>query len=622
MEDEPGRISRTSLEEGKKVIKRLAYLAFVVVAIPGAMILTTNVAQSQGGGVKNVVWVQAVTPGVSQSGHSNISGTARAGAFVGGGIGLTGLNASNITVGTLADGRLSANVPLKNTVNVFTNLNQFNAHVGINTNVGASANSLFDVHNATSGAGVYSGMYVSTTNTDGWPFYGYATGGGLDAWTYVHGASNAWRLSVGGADQMEVTGGGQFGFGGLTGSDCFTFTCNGAVTDGIRIINNTLNNTARIFLNGGGNFGTIQQVGNGDILRLENDGLTLNIHQNGHFGINTSTPVGSEDMTILSTNTGFGGVVVNVNSATGEPFYGYRNTAQYSWTYLDDTTNEWRLFHDGDRIRVGDDGHTGVGIAPQVSAIFAAATPATANTFYAGYFEGNGTTNAGFGPIGMWGRVPSSTMTLARGVYGSTNSTGATTYGVYCFGNFAVTATKAFIIDHPEDPTNKYLKHYCHEGDKPENVYNGLVTTDGNGYAWVDLPSYFGEINLEPRYQLTVIDDSDDFVMAKITNEVQNNKFRIRTSKPNVKVSWEVKAIRNDRFVQRHGAPTELDKPEDLKGTYIDPRLYDQSMDLSEENRMILQGKQQAELEKQRAPKYDWTKVQPKRAPKKQTSDR
>lgn len=57
------------------------------------------------------------------------------------------------------------------------------------------------------------------------------------------------------------------------------------------------------------------------------------------------------------------------------------------------------------------------------------------------------------------------------------------------------------------------------------------------------------------------------------------NRFSIRTSQPNVKVSWEVKAVRNDRFVQRAGAPVEIEKSAADKGKYLAPTLYDQPAD-------------------------------------------
>lgn len=135
---------------------------------------------------------------------------------------------------------------------------------------------------------------------------------------------------------------------------------------------------------------------------------------------------------------------------------------------------------------------------------------------------------------------------------------------------------KLFRIDHPFDPENKYLLHYCAEGPEPLNVYCGNVTTDGKGEAWIQLPSYFDEINRDFRYTLTVVDDNDtdDFIMVKIARKIVANRFKIRTSRPNVDVSWEVKGVRNDRWVRKYGAPVEVAKEGVEKGKYQHPELY------------------------------------------------
>jgi hypothetical protein len=159
-----------------------------------------------------------------------------------------------------------------------------------------------------------------------------------------------------------------------------------------------------------------------------------------------------------------------------------------------------------------------------------------------------------------------------HGVVGQSSS--ATGNGVYSIGRFAATGTKSFQIDHPFDPENKYLVHYCTEGPEPMNTYSGSIVTDTKGKAWVDLPAYFSEINKEPRVQLTVDDDTDDIVIAKVAGGVQADGFRIRTNKPGVKVYWEVKAVRNDRFVRQNGAPVEPEKPDSERGTYLHPELY------------------------------------------------
>ena len=185
-----------------------------------------------------------------------------------------------------------------------------------------------------------------------------------------------------------------------------------------------------------------------------------------------------------------------------------------------------------------------------------------------------GTSPAAQGGKGVVGHA-NATSGECYGVYGrSINNPSQTNYGVYSEGRLAATGTKQFQIDHPLSPETHYLNHFCTEGPEPYNAYSGNVVTDARGYAVVRLPNYFEAINRDYRYQLTVIDASDDFVLAKVVQEIQNNQFVIRTSKPNVKVSWRVEAIRNDLWVQRYGYVTELEKPQWNQGKYLHPELY------------------------------------------------
>ncbi len=162
------------------------------------------------------------------------------------------------------------------------------------------------------------------------------------------------------------------------------------------------------------------------------------------------------------------------------------------------------------------------------------------------------------------------------GVYGHAAS--PTGYAVYAIGRFAASGTKSFQIDHPLDPANRLLSHYCIEGPEPLNVYSGNVTTDAAGYATVQLPDYFEALNRDFRYQLTVIDEADsaDFVAAKVVRGIRDNAFVVRTSQPNMAVSWRVEGVRNDRFVQAYGAPVEADKTAEQRGKYLQPELYGQ----------------------------------------------
>ncbi|HRI44203.1 MAG TPA: hypothetical protein PLL78_03170 [Fimbriimonadaceae bacterium] len=160
------------------------------------------------------------------------------------------------------------------------------------------------------------------------------------------------------------------------------------------------------------------------------------------------------------------------------------------------------------------------------------------------------------------------------GVRGGVNSSSG--FGVYSFGDMGASGTKPFRIDHPFDPTGKYLLHYAAESPMPQNFYVGNVVTDAKGYAWVELPDYLSEINTNFKYQLTVVDDedSDGFVMAKISKKILANRFQIRTSKGNVEVSWRVDADRNDLYV-RAKKPKDVVEKQDLeRGMYQHPELY------------------------------------------------
>jgi len=160
------------------------------------------------------------------------------------------------------------------------------------------------------------------------------------------------------------------------------------------------------------------------------------------------------------------------------------------------------------------------------------------------------------------------------GVYGRSDSPAG--YAVWAQGRTGASGTKSFRIDHPFDPENKYLLHYSAEGPEPLNVYTGNIVTDARGEAWVQLPDYFAEINKEFRYTLTVVDDtdSDRFVMAKIARKIRENRFKIRTSAPNVEVTWRVEGVRNDLWVRKYGAPVVQEKEGLERGTYQHPELY------------------------------------------------
>jgi hypothetical protein len=92
-----------------------------------------------------------------------------------------------------------------------------------------------------------------------------------------------------------------------------------------------------------------------------------------------------------------------------------------------------------------------------------------------------------------------------------------------------------------------------------KNVYDGVVTTDRRGFATVRLPRYFGALNRDFRYQLTVVGRS--FARAIVWSEIAHNRFVVKTDSPRVKVSWQVTGIRQDAYANAHRIQPEIDKP-------------------------------------------------------------
>jgi hypothetical protein len=171
------------------------------------------------------------------------------------------------------------------------------------------------------------------------------------------------------------------------------------------------------------------------------------------------------------------------------------------------------------------------------------------------------------------------------GVVGAHTSNGTGIYGESVFGYAAYFVGDVrvvgnlqkpggqFIIDHPLDPANKTLSHSFVESPDMLNVYNGNVTTDAKGEASVTLPEYFEALNRDFRYQLTVI---GQFAQAIVAEEIRNNQFTIKTDHPRVKVSWQVTGIRQDRWAVANRIAVEEEKAAEERGRYLHPELWGQ----------------------------------------------
>ena len=167
--------------------------------------------------------------------------------------------------------------------------------------------------------------------------------------------------------------------------------------------------------------------------------------------------------------------------------------------------------------------------------------------------------------------------TYGRGVHGLAidNATDAGFFdgAVSITTELYASGSKNFKIDHPLDPANKYLRHACIESPDVKNLYDGNITTDESGEATVVLPGYFEALNRDYRYQLTVI---GQFAQAIVAARIKNNQFTIKTDKPNVEVSWQVTGIRQDAYMNAHPMVVEQDKPANERGTFIHPELFGQ----------------------------------------------
>ncbi|HWT93482.1 MAG TPA: hypothetical protein VN238_10830, partial [Solirubrobacteraceae bacterium] len=160
----------------------------------------------------------------------------------------------------------------------------------------------------------------------------------------------------------------------------------------------------------------------------------------------------------------------------------------------------------------------------------------------------------------------------------ASGGSGGTARAAVFTGNVDVvgTLTKSsgtFKIDNPENPREEYLSHSFVESPDMKNLYDGVVTTDAEGFATVTMPSWFQALNRDVRYQLTVLGRS--FAKAIVWDELDGGRtFRIRTDTPRVKVSWQVTGTRHDAYANAHRTPTVEPKTGADRGRYLNPEVF------------------------------------------------
>jgi hypothetical protein len=203
----------------------------------------------------------------------------------------------------------------------------------------------------------------------------------------------------------------------------------------------------------------------------------------------------------------------------------------------------------------------------------------------------NSAGGAGIYGVGGNGVIGSSGIASGVGVGAYNSSTGDALFAENQSGGFAAfflgdvdvdgnlsKAGGSFKIDHPLDPANKYLYHSFVESPDMMDIYNGNVTTDGAGNAVVTMPDWFEALNRDFRYQLTVM---GQFAQAIVATKMANHSFVIKTDKPNVEVSWQLTGVRHDAWADAHRIPVEQIKAERERGFYLHPELFGAGLDKS-----------------------------------------
>jgi hypothetical protein len=171
----------------------------------------------------------------------------------------------------------------------------------------------------------------------------------------------------------------------------------------------------------------------------------------------------------------------------------------------------------------------------------------------------------GLGNIGVW----------AEGSNDGVFATGPNFAGVF-WGRVQITGelTKGgggFRIDHPLDPREKYLSHSFVESPERLNVYVGVVETDDEGRATVQLPDFFETLNRDYTYQLTPIGGPGSVAVAE---PVRDNAFTIQAEQPRAAVSWQVTGVRQDAWAAANPLIVEEDKPDDERDLFLHPEVH------------------------------------------------
>lgn len=569
-----------------------------------------------------IVFLQNSTPGTPQTGHINITGTMRATQFFGDGPGLANVDAALLN--GLPGSSYLTSVPNPLSLSGATP----STISGTNTSSGLFATGITGY--ASNPSGETFGIFGNSAGSDGAGVYG--VGSHLTGANFGVRGETSSPAGYGVYGRARSVSGGTRGVYGLTESTIGTGVFGEA--------------SSASGINFGGRFRSLSDNGYG----VYSTGRVGVYGEGDGYGVegltNGSTGAGIAGYALSTSGVTFGGIfsarspdgygIYSHNlSTSGVAIAGYFETegsvgrAIYArTTSATNGVGVWAVSEgQGGTGVIGDSNNT----SGDGTGVWGSSTSASGQGVHGRAFSNTGTTIGvqgwAYSPLGIgvmgqnndnigvygyaygtagtnYGVYGRTLSTSGRGILGEATAASGTTYGVrgatasaggygvYSVGNFGASGTKAFRIDHPFDPENRYLLHYSSESPFPQNFYNGNVVTDGNGFAWVELPDYFSSINANFKYQLTVIDDNgyDGFVQVKVNKKIHGNRFQIRTSAPNVEVSWTVTADRNDLFVRTNRPKDQIDKEESERGKLQHPELYGEKREKNMDFRPGLEG--------------------------------
>jgi hypothetical protein len=455
---------------------------------------------------------------------------------------------------------------LCNIVDGFTNATAIGAYADVDESNALVLGSINGVNGATSstnvGIGTTRPAYTLDVHGTG-NFTGlvnFATGQNFTGGVFTGGVVNA-------TTSYDI-GGTPFAFGASKTYNAFLgFAGNSTMTGG----NNTASGAKALYVNSTGccNTATGASALFSNTTGYSNTATGQSaLYHNITGNLNTASGASA-----LSSNTTGGNNAANGVNALLSNTTGSANTASGFQALKFNTTGGFNTASGGGALTYNTSGsyNTALGYIAGPDSTQTGLTNATAIGAYADVAESNalvlGSINGVNGATsGTNVGIGTTTTQYTLDVNGNANFSGNVS-----IGKSVSKGSGSFKIDHPLDPANKYLYHSFVESPDMMNVYNGNVVTDKNGTATVALPDYFEALNRDFRYQLTVV---GQFAQAIVAKKVDHNSFVIRTSKPNVEVSWQVTGIRPDAYANAHRIQVEEDKPQQEQGHYLHPELF------------------------------------------------